>query len=92
MYFLFYFGFVTPNKALDIVKLVVIFFFNQRLYGVNFKRINNGLQCEVDNFDGNWPEKFSKNLKIDANEKKSVSALSIWRGLPHIHVYSIDNI
>ena len=40
----FWFRCAAQNKALDMIDLVSIFcFFHQRIYGVNFKRIDNGL-------------------------------------------------
>ena len=49
--FLFRFGCATSNKVLVIMKLVSNFFSNQKIYGVNFKRIDNDLQSQIDNFD-----------------------------------------
>ena len=42
IFMFFGFGCATQNKALGMMKLVSIFFFHQRIYGVNFKRIDNG--------------------------------------------------
>ena len=37
------FAFATQNKDLDTMKLISkFFFFHQRIYGINFKRIDNG--------------------------------------------------
>ena len=50
--FLFYFGCAIPNEVLDIMKLVsTLFLINQTIYGVNAKRINNGSQYQIDNYD-----------------------------------------
>ena len=63
--FFFCFGYASQNKALDTMKLVSnIFFFHQRIYCVNFKRIVNGPQCQIDNFDHYYQRNFQKNLKI----------------------------
>ena len=51
------------------MKLVSNFFFNQRIYGVNLKRIDNGPQTirpfrQNRQFRPLLPEKFLNNLKV----------------------------
>ena len=41
LYF-FCFGCATQNKALGTIKLISKFFFHEKIYGVNFKRLDNG--------------------------------------------------
>ena len=50
--------------ALNITKLVSNLFFNKRIYGVNFKRIDDSHQCQIDNFNSYCQRNFQKNLKI----------------------------
>ena len=45
------------------MKLVSIFFFNERIYSVKFKRIDNGPQCQNEN-SYHYFKKYFKNLKI----------------------------
>ena len=40
------------------------FFFNKRIYGVKFKKIDNGPQGQIDDFDYYCQRNFQKNLKI----------------------------
>ena len=41
--FFFFFGCANQNKALGMMKLISNFFFHERIYRVNFKRIDSGL-------------------------------------------------
>ena len=60
----FFFGCATPNKAFDIIKLVPKSFFNQIIYGVNFRTFAKGPQCQIDDFNHYCQTNFQKNLKI----------------------------
>ena len=47
------------------MKLVSEFFFNRKICGVTFKRIDDGIQCEINNFYVyRCRRNFQKNLKI----------------------------
>ena len=68
------------------------------MFGVNFKRIDNGPQCQIDNFDYYCQKNFQKNLKIShffvviyniLKFKKNIVGVSAWsicRGMPHIYL------
>ena len=65
------------------MKLVSIFFFDQRIYSVNFERIDNGPQCQIDNFDHYWQKNFQKNhvsevLNVHVNQKKNLLFIGLF--------------
>ena len=60
----FCFGCATHNKALDVMKLIpIFFFFHQKMYGANFERIDNGPYSTTISTMG-CQRNFPKNLKI----------------------------
>ena len=85
-------GCATQNKVMDMIKLFTIFFFNQRICGVSFKRIDNDPENKCQ-------RNFRKNLKIGLNHflwppitylygKKNSKGLawSIWPRISHLYI------
>ena len=62
--FFYYVLCATPNKALAIIKFVSKFCLNLKKFGVNFKKIDTGPHCQIENFDHYRERNFLKNLKI----------------------------
>ena len=54
--------FLSQKKALNVMKVVSIFFSNQSVYGVDFKRIDNSPQCQIDNSYHYYQRNIQKNL------------------------------
>ena len=67
------------------MKLISIFFFNQKMYGVNFNRIDNCHQCHVD-FDNE-----NNNNNNNSNNNKGFILVDLaWNSLYAFSVNYID--
>ena len=59
LFFLWY-----PKESFGLDEITLKFFFNQRIYGANLKKIDYGPQCQIDHFDHYYHRNVKNNLKI----------------------------
>ena len=82
------------NVLRDSVIIIMVLFFYRRIYGVNFERINNGPQYQIDNFDDYCERNFQKSLKLVyvIFLWPSITALARWKRKKKNYGFSLVNL